>query len=485
MHTSRSSKSSAEPEHLPPTNLWTVWFTCVQALRPAFKRARTYLWVGIILLGFCVRGDLAGVTSWVRAGFLTPNTYYNLLHVFRTPAVNLGRLTQAWVRIVLTLFHPLEVAGHLVAVADGLKVPKEGKRMPGVKSLHQESQNNTKAPYIMGHSFQAVGLLVKAFAGVVCVPLASRLHEGVKAGPGEKCTLLDKLVALFLPLASSLGKPVILVADAYYATRKVVHPLLAAGHHLVTRVRSNAVAYRPASPPKEPRRGRKRVYGAKVRLRDLWKNSTRFITAPSPVYEEKGVTIRYHVVDLLWRPGAVLVRFVLVDHPTRGRLILMTSLLTLDALEVVRLYGYRFKIEVGFKQALRTIGAYAYHFWMKGLKPIRRGDGDQYLHMEPEGYRVRVRRKLGAYDLHVQLGCIAQGLLQHLAVNQQASVWARFCSWMRTMNVNATPSEAVTAQALRASLPEFLAASAPERDLEKFLLGRVDWSRVPGMVMPT
>jgi hypothetical protein len=27
----------------------------------------------------------------------------------------------------------------------------------------------------------------------------------------------------------------------------------------------------------------------------------------------------------------------------------------------VRIYGYRFKIEVSFKQALHTLGTYAYH----------------------------------------------------------------------------------------------------------------------------
>jgi hypothetical protein len=33
------------------------------------------------------------------------------------------------------------VGQRLVCLADGIKAPKEGKRMPGVKLLHQESQN--------------------------------------------------------------------------------------------------------------------------------------------------------------------------------------------------------------------------------------------------------------------------------------------------------------------------------------------------------
>ena len=35
----------------------------------------------------------------------------------------------------------------------------------------------------------------------------------------------------------------------------------------------------------------------------------------------------------------------------------MCTDLSIEPLKVIELYGYRFKIEVGFKQALRTLGA--------------------------------------------------------------------------------------------------------------------------------
>ena len=92
------------------------------------------------------------------------------------------------------------------------------------------------------------------------------------------------------------------------------------------------------------------------------------------------------------------------------------------------------KIEIGFKQAVHVLGAHAYHFWMADMKPIRRGSGNQYLHRTSDGYRAETRRKLNAYHVHVQLGVIAQGLLQHLAINHTAAVWHGFRSWLRTMN---------------------------------------------------
>ena len=53
--------------------------------------------------------------------------------------------------------------------------------MPAVKSLHQESESNTKPAYIMGHSYQAVSVLVKAARSILAVPLAIRIHEGIVA----------------------------------------------------------------------------------------------------------------------------------------------------------------------------------------------------------------------------------------------------------------------------------------------------------------
>jgi hypothetical protein len=67
-------------------------------------------------------------------------------------------------------------------------------------------------------------------------------------------------------------------------------------------------------------------------------------------------------------------------------------------IEIIRLYGLRFKIELSFKQALRVLGVYAYHFWMRAMDKIARGSGTQYLHHKDDDYRQAVRRKIGAYS---------------------------------------------------------------------------------------
>ena len=93
--------------------------------------------------------------------------------------MQLDRLSALWTQAVLRLFpDPLRVNGRRVLVGDGIKVAKSGKKMPGVKLLHQQSDSNTKPEYIMGHSMQAVSMLVRAAQSVFAVPLAVRIHEG-------------------------------------------------------------------------------------------------------------------------------------------------------------------------------------------------------------------------------------------------------------------------------------------------------------------
>jgi hypothetical protein len=169
--------------------LWTQWLQAVRALRPACTRSLTFVWMTLVLMGLCCRSDNLGVTSFVRVLNLRGDAYPRFLHLFHSKAVNLDALTSCWVRLCLKLFRPFEVGSRLVCLADGIKAPKEGKRMLAVKLLHQESQNNTKPEYIMGHSFQAISLLVHSAGGQVAAIgfwlAARRLHQGHFVWPAQ------------------------------------------------------------------------------------------------------------------------------------------------------------------------------------------------------------------------------------------------------------------------------------------------------------
>lgn len=456
--------------------LWIAWFDIVWKLKPAFSRWKTFYWAIVSLICFSIRTDNAGISSFVRAHLLTGKYYQRILDFFGSSAVDLEKLTQLWVSICLSIFEKFMVMvnGRVVLIVDGLKVGKEGRKMPGVKLLHQSSQNNTKAEYIMGHSFQCVSLLVGAFETFFAVPLSSRLHEGYKNSSQDPRTLMDKLMTLlrFLKISTNYY----LVADAYYFCGRLAQSLVKNDNHLITKIRINAVAYHPFNDTKTSK-GRKKIYGEKVKLINLFKGGNGWTEANSPVYGETDVILKYKVTDLMWKNFLGLARYVLVKHPTRGKMILLSTDTELDPLKIIELYGRRFKIEVSFKNAVHSIGAYFYHFWMKDMEKCRRGDGDKYLDEMDVDFRKKFLQKIKSYNLHVQMGLIAQGLLQYLAMNFSKEIWSSFGSWLRTIRPGIPPSEQVVSMALRNTYLQFLLSRKINLSFKKFIMEKMDFDR--------
>jgi hypothetical protein len=109
--------------------------------------------------------------------------------------------------------------------------------------------------------------------------------------------------------------------------------------------------------------------------------------------------------------------------------------------------------------------------------PFTGASGNQSLLFKPMQYRQAILRKLNAYHRHIQVGLIAQGLLQYLASVFPALVWNSFGSWIRTIRPNLPPSEMVTALALRNAFPHFLVGCSKINILAKFIADHFDFAR--------
>src|SRR6185437_377922 len=165
--------------------------------------------------------------------------------------------------------------------------------------------------------------------------------------------------------------------------------------------------------------------------------------------------------------------FVWVIHPVRGRWILMSTDLSSTALQIAQIYGMRFRIELCFKQLIYQIGAFGYHLWMKSMERIKRCSPGQYLHKTSEDYRQRILRKIRAYEVFIQFGLIALGLIQYVALKYPLQVFKNFRGWYRTLNTARTPSEAVVANAMQNTFQEFLIDLPRTHTLKKFLANKV------------
>ena len=125
--------------------------------------------MALCLAGMTVRSGPLGVTSTTPA----PGSGAGLLRVAcqtfsLARPLDLSRLTRLWCALAFRRIHPgiLCANGRAVPVGDGLKVASAGRKMPGVRKLHQQSESSSKPEFIFGHSCQAVAVLTQALASV-------------------------------------------------------------------------------------------------------------------------------------------------------------------------------------------------------------------------------------------------------------------------------------------------------------------------------
>jgi hypothetical protein len=437
--------------------IWERALRLLIPLRPAFSRQRSFLWFVIAVCAMLFRQKTHAVTGMTDAIGGSSKVYFALLRFFASSAVSVPRLARLWSQMLLNHPQAARLNDRVLLVVDGIKAPRSGLRMPAAKRLFQSSSSNTKPEYIRGHSIQSLAMLLRSLNGVSAVPLMPRILEGLKETPRDLRSQLDTLPDWLGVVVHE--KPFYLVADAYYASGAFAKRILKMGGHLITRARSNAVAYEPSNAGKVKQRGRPQKYGKKVALKKIANDNEGFVAAEIPIYGEERVMVRYKEVTLLWKPAGGLVKFILAKTPSRGKgtIILMTTDLTMKPEEVIMAYGLRFKIEVSFKSAVHTIGSFAYHFWTKAMPKRKRNDGTQYTHrLEPED-RERVWDKFESYHVYLQVAAIAQGITQLIAAEMPEKVLAHDTEFRRT--VIPLPSEATVKSVLHKTCRIFFGLS--------------------------
>lgn len=435
--------------------------------RSCFSRQATFEWFVVLVIGFMLRSDHLGVTSVIRDLSLNGRCYETLLHFFRSSAWSLPSLRQTWLQVVRRSAPLLVVQNRVVLIGDGMKQAKEGRHMPAVKKLHQESENVSKGDYIFGHLFGAISILVGDSRKWFGLPLFMNLQDGIQTILGWTNTDTDpepsshvvQMIEQGFEAAKSFGQALLLL-DRYFMSVPALKQLQACHSgsevrmDLVTKAKSNVVAYeRPAA--KKPGRGRPPKKGKAIKLKELFTTRTAdFQTATLPLYgEEKEV--QFLVLDLLWGQGWYQeLRFVLVVHQGRCS-ILMSTDLSLAATDIIRLYGYRFKIECTFREMKQVTGAFSYRFWSKSMPKLNRFLKKEAAHpleaVKDEQDRRRIEQTIQAIEGFVMCQCIAMGLLQLIALRFSGRTPALFFRYLRTPS-HAVVSEATVAAYLRKSI---------------------------------
>jgi len=275
------------------------------------------------------------------------------------------------------------------------------------------------------------------------------LHEGIdmirpeKGIDGNRATLITRMANLVVNTALHTGHLCYVTLDAYFSAGPVFVIFKAAVNdngqqlvHVITRAKDNYVGFhdRLFSDKKYHEHD-------KVKLME-WFEFPEFFKSMELTIYHKTKTVEYACLDLLWRPINDLVRFVCVKDG-KNCYILMSSDLNLSPADIITIYSYRCKIELMFLFLNHLIGGFCYRFWTKSLPKLKR---KKKVNMDLSTLSAediqKASRVVEAIERYVNLGGIALGLLQYLAITQRSKIWNSYEGWLRT-RTSEIPSEAV------------------------------------------
>jgi hypothetical protein len=433
----------------------------LQQFRICFKREETFGWFVIIVVGMMLRTEMRGITTIIGCLGLDPGCYEAMLHFFRSKAYDLEHLKSKWQDIVLKHIEPVMMDGYMMLIGDHIKVSKEARHMPGVKKLHQDSENAGKAEYIFGHQHGMLGILAEGKTHQ-CIPLDIELQDGIDeiACLGddaetaqaaleklkEKNNSIMKMIHMAGRFVKAKSVKVIVLLDAYFASGdaftaadKINNELGVQQVTLITRAKANTVAYEEPEPVTKRGRGRPRKYGKKITFKQVFKEMMdSFETATLKLYG-KEETVRYLCMDLIWRSLGRKLRFVLVKTNEKC-MILACSDLCMHPERIIVAYSYRFKIEVSFKMLKHVVGGFCYHFWTAAMPKLSRFKTCIDLSKVTEKKeREKIVSTMRAVEVFSFMSCIAMGILAILSLQFPLLVWGRFTGWLRTRS-SQTPS---------------------------------------------
>jgi len=415
----------------------------LKAMRQSFKREAAFLWFVVAFAGFVTRNDTYGVSSIVRALMLSPICYPSLLHFFHSKAWTAETLMAQW-RLWLVKQEVVHMQDDsLILVGDHTQAVKDGRKMPAVETLHQNSETGSKPSYFQGHHWACISLLIKAKSKFFGAPMWAEIHRD---SLGEKRT--TRIVNKAGSIMQSLERKAYLVLDAFFAAGPV---FLAAALYegqlqILTRAKKNVVAYLDPVKKDTPGPGRPAIYGDKLKLMEIFDDSSdRFETVEAMVYG-KMERVRYLILDLIWKPVKGKLRFILVES-SHGRIILMTSDMQMQMTPALDLYCHRITVETLFDSLKNILGGMAYHFWSKYLQPSSRrpikNKDRKAISTRPD----KTENTLSAIEKFVAVQMMVLGVLQLLACLFGKEIHASARCWLRTP-CGEIPSVFVTKNAL-------------------------------------
>jgi hypothetical protein len=246
-------------------------------------------------------------------------------------------------------FHTLKIKARSVVflLLDDTIIKKTGKKIPGCGWYKDHAQNLAN---VFGHQWVLAALFYKQSI----LPLAARLYhpKGAK-GCGRfhtKIRLAKKILqSLRLPVACKLY----VLADSWYWCKELALLCRSYGYHMISQLKSNSVVW---------------VKGQRTPVAELASRTSAFREVSVFLYgKNKRLKIAKFTAVV---KGLGLVAVVIVKEKRKKTRYLVSTNFLLPALEVVKFYAHRWKIEQMIKDLKQRLGLEDYQ--TRNLQAIQR-----------------------------------------------------------------------------------------------------------------
>jgi hypothetical protein len=317
-----------------------------------------------LFLGAVLARGRRTVTTWIRVAKLS-DRFQSCYTAVAAAGKRADRIAR---RLLTEVVSPLfKGAERLTLALDDTPTKRYGPHVQGAGVHHNPAPGPAGSPYVYGHVFVVLAVLVTHPAwGVIALPLLARLYVRKKDLPSidpkhrpafrTKLELAVEMLRWAKPWLGLLKKPIWVVADGAYAKKDFLKPAADLGMTVVSRLRKDADLRTLPGPRPAGKRGRPRTYGPDVI--DLAKRAGQRRGWSSETITLYGVatTKKYKTFLATWRPAGGVIRVVLVDEPTGWRAYFCTDT-SASVADILTTVADRFSLEITFRECKQIVGA--------------------------------------------------------------------------------------------------------------------------------
>ena len=309
---------------------------------PSFKIFSSFI-VGFIQLG--KEGHTSSMVQSLSRSFLSRS----LSSFTRFLEKNAVAMDEVLATALHQFFHTLKIKARSVVflLLDDTIIKKTGKKIPACAWYKDHAQNLAN---VFGHQWVLAALFYKQSV----LPLGVRLYHPKGA---KGCGRFQTKITLAKKILQSLGLPVAcklyVLADSWYWCKELALLCRSYGYHMISQLKSNSVVWEK---------------GKRTPVAQLASRTSAFREVSIFLYgKNKTLKIaKFIAVVKGFGPVAVV---VVKEKRKKIRYLVSTNFL-LPALEVVKFYAHRWKIEQMIKDLKQRLGFG--HYQVRNLQAIQR-----------------------------------------------------------------------------------------------------------------